>query len=223
MLLRQIQYSHIREHVPNSQYKFINTWLLVVISSTINGPLGLLTKTSPALSHLQHRHISSIVSPCHPLSASGNPRPLRALCRIKLFPVTHVLVDTLMLIVKPVCTFLNVSDDLKWTTNTHVTPFSFTFKAQLTISMVLEDLFLFLNVLPVHPYFYPSIFVFTRPNDGWTGLYIKLWSPPHSSPLSSVNYILMFHCSNWAVASQPSLACCQGQTTLDWGHTGGEL
>ena len=25
--------------------------------------------------------------------------------------------------------------------------------------------------LPVHPYFYPSIFVFT---DGWTGLYIKL-------------------------------------------------
>ena len=23
--------------------------------------------------------------------------------------------------------------------------------------------------------FYPSIFVFTRPNDGWTGLYIKLW------------------------------------------------
>ena len=27
---------------------------------------------------------------------------------------------------------------------------------------------------PVHPYFYPSIFVFTRPNDGWTGLYIKL-------------------------------------------------
>ena len=28
---------------------------------------------------------------------------------------------------------------------------------------------------PVHPYFCPSIFVFTRPNDGWTGLYIKLW------------------------------------------------
>ena len=27
---------------------------------------------------------------------------------------------------------------------------------------------------PVHPYFYQSIFVFTRPNDGWTGLYIKL-------------------------------------------------
>ena len=28
--------------------------------------------------------------------------------------------------------------------------------------------------LPVHQYFYPSIFVFTRPNDRWTGLYIKL-------------------------------------------------
>ena len=41
-----------------------------------------------------------------------------------------------------------------------------------------EDLFLLLHFLPVHPYFCPtqcpSIFVFTRPNDGWTGLYIKL-------------------------------------------------
>ena len=45
--------------------------------------------------------------------------------------------------------------------------------------MVLEDLlFLLLQFFtrspPVHPYFYPSIFVFTRPNDGWMGLYIKL-------------------------------------------------
>ena len=43
--------------------------------------------------------------------------------------------------------------------------------------MVSEDLFLLNFVIrppPVHPYFYPSIFVFTRPNDGWTGLYIKL-------------------------------------------------
>ena len=45
---------------------------------------------------------------------------------------------------------LNVSGDMKWTTNTHVTPFTFTFEAQLTISMVLED-FLLLNFcnLPV--------------------------------------------------------------------------
>ena len=33
-------------------------------------------------------------------------------------PVTHVLVDTWMLTVKPVYKLLNVSDDLKWTTNT---------------------------------------------------------------------------------------------------------
>ena len=41
-----------------------------------------------------------------------------------------------------------------------------------------EDLFLLLNFFthppPVHPYFYPSIFVFTRPNDRWAGLYVKL-------------------------------------------------
>ena len=42
----------------------------------------------------------------------------RALCRIKLLPVTRVLVDTWMLTVKPVYKLLNVSDDLKWTTNT---------------------------------------------------------------------------------------------------------
>ena len=30
--------------------------------------------------------------------------------------------------------------------------------------------------LPIHQYFYPSLFVFTHPNDGGMGLYIKLWS-----------------------------------------------
>ena len=44
-----------------------------------------------------------------------------ALCRIKLLPVTHVLVDTWMLTVNPVYKLLNVSDDLKWTTNTYDT------------------------------------------------------------------------------------------------------
>ena len=38
---------------------------------------------------------------------------------------------------------------------------------------------LLLHFLPVHPYFYPSIFIFTHPNDGWTGLYIKLCGPPY--------------------------------------------
>ena len=77
----------------------------------------------------------------------------RALCRIKLLPVTHVLVDTWMLTVKPVYKLLNVSDDLKLTTNTHVTPFSLTFKAYLTIYMVFEDLVFFCSFtfLPVHP------------------------------------------------------------------------
>ena len=45
----------------------------------------------------------------------------RALCRIKLLPVTHVLVDTWMLTVKPVNKLSDVPDDLKWTTNTHDT------------------------------------------------------------------------------------------------------
>ena len=53
----------------------------------------------------------------------------RALCRIKLLPESHVLVDTWMLTVKPVYKLLNVSDDLKCTTNTHVTPYVLTFKA----------------------------------------------------------------------------------------------
>ena len=48
---------------------------------------------------------------------------------IKLLSVKHVLVDTWILIVKPVYKLLNVSDDLKWPANTHVTPFSLTFKA----------------------------------------------------------------------------------------------
>ena len=42
----------------------------------------------------------------------------RALCKIQLLPVTHVLVDTWMLTVKPVYKLSNVPDDLKWTTNT---------------------------------------------------------------------------------------------------------
>ena len=41
--------------------------------------------------------------------------------------------------------------------------------------MVLEDRFLLLHFLPVHHISTRPIFVFTRPNDGWTGLYIKLW------------------------------------------------
>ena len=39
-----------------------------------------------------------------------------------------IVSHTWMLTVKPVDKLLNVSDDQKWTTNTHVTPFSLIFK-----------------------------------------------------------------------------------------------
>ena len=47
----------------------------------------------------------------------------------KLLSVTHVLVGTWMLTVKPVYKLSNVPDDLKWARNTHVTPFTLTLKA----------------------------------------------------------------------------------------------
>ena len=53
----------------------------------------------------------------------------RALCMIKLLPVTHVLVDTWMLTVKTVYKLSDVPDDQKWATNTHMTPFTLSFKA----------------------------------------------------------------------------------------------
>ena len=60
---------------------------------------------------------------------------VRALCRIKLLPVTHELlpmthglVDTWMLTVKLVYQISDVPDDLKWATNTHMTPFTLTLK-----------------------------------------------------------------------------------------------
>ena len=142
----------------------------------------------------------------------------RALCRIQLLPVTHVLVDTWMLTVKPVYKLLNVSDDLKWTTNTHLTPFSLTFKAYLTISTVLEDLLLLLRFFtrPL-PFFYPSIFVFTCPNDGWTCLYIKLCFFHSCKPVSTDS-----------VWSQLRRRCCKisnaswiARIVLDWTSTHG--
>ena len=110
-----------------------------------------------------------LLTKCTKLSREGFknftcPR-YRALCRITLLPVTHVLVNTWMLTVKPVYKLLNVFYDLKWATNTHMTPFTFTltFKAYITISLVLEDFFFFSfmfypsnTFLHVHIHFYPS-------------------------------------------------------------------
>ena len=50
-----------------------------------------------------------------------------------------------MLTIMLVYELSDVTGDLKWATNTHVTSLTLTFKAYLTISMVLEDFF-----LPVH-------------------------------------------------------------------------
>ena len=59
-----------------------------------------------------------------------------------------------MLTIKPVYKLKNVSDDLKWTTNTHLsdaTPFTLISKASLTIYTVWENLFLLLHFfLQVH-------------------------------------------------------------------------
>ena len=107
-----------------------------------------------------------------------------------------------MLTVKLVYKLSNVPDDLKWAKNTHMTPFTLTFKEGITNDIYgFGRLFCsFYSVhpyfypsthistrppifLPVHPYFYPSIFVFTRPNDGWTGLYIKLCFGPNTACL----------------------------------------
>ena len=53
-----------------------------------------------------------------------------------------------MLTVKLVYKRSNVPDDLKWTSSTHMTPFTLIFKAQITISMVLDEL--------LCSFFYPS-------------------------------------------------------------------
>ena len=107
-------------------------------------------------------------------------QPNRALCRIQLLPVTHVLVDTWMLTVKPVHKLSNVPDDLKWATkykltcDTIYTHFQGINNNIYGFGRPFFGSFIF---LPVHPYFCPSIFGFTRPNDGWTGLYTKLCNP----------------------------------------------
>ena len=89
---------------------------------------------------------------------------------------------TCMLTVKQVYKILNVSDDLKWTTNTRDTIFTHFQGMTNNIYGFGRPFFahtFFTHPPPVHPYFYPSIFVFSHPNDGWAGLYIKLWCKQH--------------------------------------------
>ena len=79
-----------------------------------------------------------------------------------------------MLSVKPVYKLSYVPDDLKWATNTRDTIYAHFQGITNNIYGFGRPFSLLLNFLPVHPYFCLSIFVFTHPNDGWTGLYIKL-------------------------------------------------
>ena len=105
----------------------------------------------------------------------GNTATIDAISSEQMFYQSHVLVDTWMLTVKLVYK-LNVSDDLKCTTNTQVTPFTPRLRHKLTICMTLDAFcsFFFTQPPPVHPCFYLSLTGFTRPNDGWMGVCIKL-------------------------------------------------
>ena len=83
------------------------------------------------------------------------------LCRIKLLPVTHVLVDTWMLTVKLDYKLSNVSDDLKWATNTRDTIYTHFQGITNNIYGFGRPFFLHFFTrppifLPVHIRFYPS-------------------------------------------------------------------
>ena len=84
-------------------------------------------------------------------------------CAPDLDRVQWGCVSIWMSTVKPVYKLEMFFFYLKWTTNTHMIQFTPTSKAKLTISMIFED------------FFNASKTGFTRPNDGWTGLCIKLW------------------------------------------------
>ena len=85
----------------------------------------------------------------------------RALCRIILLPVTRVLVDAWMLIVKPV---YKLSNKCVWWPEMgykHTYDTIYTHFQGITNNIYgFGRPFLLLHFLPVHPYFYPSIFVF---------------------------------------------------------------
>ena len=115
-------------------------------------------------------HGSTLIQTC--------PLP-RALCRITLLPVTHVLVDKWMLTVKPLYKLSNVPDDLKWATNIHDTIYTH-FQGITNNIYGVGRLVLLLNFLPVH---HLSTHISTRPNDRWMGLNIKLCQPPPISKM----------------------------------------
>ena len=85
------------------------------------------------------------------------------------------------LTVKLVYELWDVPDDLKWakTHDTIYTNFQGITNNIYRFGRAFLLIHFFIRPPPIHPYFCPSIFVFTRPNDRWMGLYIKLCQ--HSS------------------------------------------
>ena len=84
-----------------------------------------------------------------------------------------------MLTVKAVYKLSNVPDDLKWTTNTHDTIYTHSQGTTNNIYGFGRSFLLlpsFTRQPPVHSYIStgPYSFFLSRPNDGWTSLYIKL-------------------------------------------------
>ena len=100
-----------------------------------------------------------------------------------------------------------------------MTPFTLTFKAKLIISMVLEDLFLLLHFFnTVQPHFCPSIFVFTRPNDGWTGLYIKLCLLVTQLVKQLVTHWSHNWSHNWSLTGHTTGHSLVTQLVTHWSH-----
>jgi len=141
----------------------------------------------------------------------------RALCRIKLL---HVLVDTRMLTVKLVYKLSKVPDDLKWAKNTHVTPFTLITNDIYGFGRLIFALFTPSTTrppvfVPVHTYFYPSIFVFTRPNDGWASLYIMLCFVPNTACL--IHRVTRSRAYRGACVGLPNPTFCQRNfSSLKW-------
>jgi len=76
------------------------------------------------------------------------------------------------------------------------------------------------TVLKKHgrPFFYPFTTVFTRPNDGWTGLCIELWTPSlcviSASVLETILSLLLPLLSTAAAVATAAACACRSTTYL---------
>ena len=106
--------------VPDKMAK-INNMLLYAYKLHVHTHINTTNPHTHTCTHTHTTHVRT-----HTCTNTFTCTRTRALCRIKLLPVAHVLVDTWMLTVDELS---SVPDDLKWATNTHMTPFTLTFKA----------------------------------------------------------------------------------------------